>query len=134
MDLPMSTHEDPEEEPSPTPSDSDGKMRFTLIAASSERTWAGLEAVIHHTSGGVSEHRPCFLHYTVCMKVGMPVMSIARCDGVVRRGLQTPGSIDIIPLGAAYEWREDGPSTTIGVHLTSALVESTAEAMGLSAD
>jgi AraC family transcriptional regulator len=66
------------------------------------------------------------------MNMGMPVTSIHRRDGVTHRGLQTPGHIDIIPLGVPTEWEEGGPSTSLLVHLMPTLLESTANAMGLS--
>lgn len=107
-------------------------MQFTVVASSKNRKWVGLQAVIHHSSGGLVRHRPCFLHYGVCMNLGMPVMSVYRRDGVMHRGLHTPGHIDIIPFGVSTEWEEDGPSTSLLVRLTPTLLESTADAMGLS--
>jgi AraC family transcriptional regulator len=109
-----------------------GLAQFTLVASSKSRAWTGLQASIHHSSGGLVKHRPCFLHYGVCMNVGSPVTSIYRRDGVTHRGLHSPGQIDIIPFGEAIEWEEGGPSTSILVRLMPSLLESTADAMGLS--
>jgi len=114
--------------------DDAGLMRFTVVASSENRTWTGLQATIHHTSGGLVKHRPCFRHFGVCMNVGMPVTMIYRRDGVTHRGLHIPGDIDIIPLGEPVEWEEGGPSTSLLVRLMPALLESTADAMGLSMD
>lgn len=109
-----------------------GTMQFTLVASSKKRTWTGLQASIHHSSGGLVKHRPCFLHYSICMNVGTPVTSVYRRDGVTHRGLHTPGHIDIIPFGEAAEWEEGGPSTSLLVRLMPTLLESTADAMGRS--
>jgi len=109
-----------------------GPMQFTTVASSKDRTWAGLQASIHHSSGGLHTHRPCFLHYSVCMNVGMPVTTAYRRDGVVHRGLHTAGHIDIIPFGESAEWEESGPSTSLLIRLMPPLLESTAHAMGLS--
>jgi AraC family transcriptional regulator len=66
------------------------------------------------------------------MNVGMPVTTVYRRDGVTHRSLHTPGHIDIIPFGEPTEWEQGGPSTSLLVRLMPALLESTAEAMGLS--
>ena len=109
-----------------------GPMQFTLVASSKKRTWNGLQVSIHHSSGGLVKHRPCFLHYGVCMNVGTPVTSVYHRDGVTHRGLHTPGDLDIIPIGEPAEWEEGGPSTSLLVRLMPTLLESTADAMGLS--
>jgi len=113
-------------------SGADGLVRFELFATSKERRWSGLQAKLHRASCGRFEHRPCYLHYTVSMSVGLPVTTASSCAGVTYRGLQSAGNIDIIPLGAPYVSEEDGPSTSLIVHLTPALLESTADAMRLS--
>lgn len=107
-------------------------MEFTLVSSSKNRSWTGLEANTYRTSGGHLKHGACFLHYTVCMNVGMPVSTVSRFDGAIRRGLKTPGTVDVIPLGVPIEWEEDGPTTALGVHLMPTLLESTADTMGLS--
>ena len=109
----------------------DGLMQFTLVASSKNR-WAGIEAAINHTSGGHIQRDPCFMHHAVCMNVGVPVSSVCRYDGTMRRGPQLPGYIDIIPLGVPTEWEEDGPTTTLGLQVSPTLLASTADAMGLS--
>jgi AraC family transcriptional regulator len=105
---------------------------FTPIASSKQRTWAGLQVSIHHSSGGLIKHRPCYLHYSVCMNVGTPVTSVYQRDGVTHHALHTAGDIDIIPVGEPAEWEEGGPSTSLLVRLMPTLLESTADAMGLS--
>jgi AraC family transcriptional regulator len=48
--------------------------------------------------------------------------------------LLTPGSIDIVPLGYASSWEEDGPTTVFSAHIEPSLLQSTAETMGINAD
>ena len=106
--------------------------QLTLVASSKKRTWAGLQASIHHFSGGLFKHRPSFLHFSVYMNVGNPVTSVHYRDDVMHRGLHTPGDIDIIPFGESVQWEDVGPSTSLLVRLLPTLLESTADAMGLS--
>ena len=108
----------------------DGKMQFTMLATSRGRSWNGVDAMLYHTSGGFAEQRGLD-HHSVCMYVGFPITAACRCDGVMRRGLQRPGSIDVIPPGVASAWEEDGPTTTLSVDLSRSLLESTADAIGI---
>lgn len=108
------------------------QAQLTLVASSKKRTWVGLQVSIHQSSGGLFKHRPCFLHYSVCMNVGSPVTSVYQRDGVTHRRLHTAGDIDILPFGEPAEWEEGGPSTSLLVRLMPTLLESTADAMGLS--
>lgn len=68
------------------------------------------------------------------MYVGRPVTAACRIDGLSSRGLLSPGTIDIIPLGAPSAWVEDGPSSVICIHLSATFIHETAEAMGLNPD
>jgi len=108
-------------------------MQFTLRGSSRDRFWTGFDVSIFDTSGGLAES-PLFTRHNVSMTTGKPVMATCRCDSRGQRRLQTAGDIDIIPIGYSGAWQDDGPTTMVSVNLTSSLMQTAAEGMGIDID
>jgi len=108
-------------------------MQFLLRASSEGRQWSGFEATLYDTSGGLVEV-PARTTHNVSMHMGRTVVATCRCDGPIQRRLQTPGDVDIVPVGCSAAWEDDGPTTILSINLNPAIVRSTAESMGLNAD
>ena len=108
-------------------------MQFLLRASSEGRQWSGFEAALYDTSGGLVEV-PARTTHNVSMHMGRTVVATCRCDGPIQRRLQTPGDVDIVPVGCSAAWEDDGPTTILSINLNPAIVRSTAESMGLNAD
>jgi AraC family transcriptional regulator len=109
------------------------EMQFSLRASSAGRSWTGIDAEIFDTSGGLVE-APRAVRHNLSMHVGVPVRASCRCDGPIHHRLQTPGDIDVVPLGYAAAWEDAGPTTMMNIHLSPSFVRSTAGAMGLNPD
>jgi AraC family transcriptional regulator len=109
------------------------EMQFLLRASSKGRSWAGFDAALYDTSGGLVE-MPAALHYNVSMHVGAPVIASCRCDGPINKRLQIPGDIDFVPFGCSAAWEDDGPTSVLSMNLSPALVGSVAESMHLNPD
>jgi AraC family transcriptional regulator len=108
-------------------------MVHALKATSSGRLWTGFDAAIYDTFGGVMEFSPSASHH-VSMTVGPPVRATCRCDGRLHRRLQATGDIDVVPLGCSVRWEDEGPTTTLSIHLSPSLVRAAADGMGLNSD
>ncbi|HEY5095269.1 MAG TPA: AraC family transcriptional regulator [Candidatus Eremiobacteraceae bacterium] len=109
------------------------EMQFSIRASSAGRSWNGIEAAIFDTTGGLVE-RPRAARHTISMHIGVPVRAACRCDGPVHNRLQSPGDIDVVPLGYAAAWEDAGPTTMLSINLSPSLIRSAAEAMGLNPD
>jgi AraC family transcriptional regulator len=114
-------------------SNAKSEMLYAVRASSKERAWTGFDAALIDTSGGFVESPPSVRH-TVNMYIGAPVVATCRCDGPVRPRLQVPGDIDIVPLGCAAAWEDDGPTTMLKITISPWLMRTTADSMGLNAD
>ena len=108
-------------------------MQFSLRASSKGRAWAGFEAAIYDTSGGLVEFS-AVQHYNVSMHVGAPVIASCRCDGPINKRLQIPGDIDLVPFGCSVAWEDDGPTSVLAMNLAPSLIRSVAESMHLNPD
>lgn len=108
-------------------------MQFSLRASSEGRQWSGFDAALYDTSGGLVEVPPSSRH-NVSMHVGRPIHAACRCEDRINRRLQTPGDIDIVPVGCSAAWEDEGPTTILSIDLNPSILRSTAESMGLNAD
>ena len=113
--------------------DGASEMQFALRASSEGRSWTGFDAAIYDTSGGLVEVPPSARH-KVSMHIGRPVNATCRCDGPIDRRLQSPGDVDIVPIGCSAAWEDDGPTTVLAISLDNSIVRTTAESMGMNAD
>jgi AraC family transcriptional regulator len=109
------------------------EMQFSVRASSAGRSWTGIEAALLDVSGGLVEVRRTARH-NVSMHVGAPVSAACRCDGPIHHRIQTPGDIDVVPLGYAAAWEDAGPTTMLNINLSPSLVRSTADEIGLNPD
>jgi AraC family transcriptional regulator len=109
------------------------EMQFSLRASSKGRAWAGFEAALYDTSGGLFE-MPAAQAYNVSMHVGAPVVASCRCDGPINKRLEVPGDIDFVPFGCSAAWEDDGPTSVLSMNIAPALVRSVAESMRLNPD
>jgi len=109
------------------------EMQFSIRASSAGRSWNGIEAAIFDTTGGLVE-RPRAARHMISMHIGVPVRAACRCHGPVHNRLQSPGDIDVVPLGYAAVWEDAGPTTMLSINLSPSLIRSAAEAMGLNPD
>lgn len=108
-------------------------MQFSLRASSEGRQWTGFDAALYDTSGGLVEV-PARTVHNISMHMGRPVVATCRCEGPIHRRFQTPGDIDIVPVGCSAAWEDDGPTTILSINIDPSIVRSTAELMGLNAD
>ncbi|HET9344017.1 MAG TPA: AraC family transcriptional regulator [Candidatus Eremiobacteraceae bacterium] len=109
------------------------EMQFLLRASSEGRQWSGFDAALYDTSGGLVEV-PARATHNVSMHMGRTVAATCRCDGPIQRRMQTPGDVDIVPVGCTAAWEDDGPTTILSIDLNPAMVRSTAESMGINSD
>ena len=113
--------------------DGTSEMQFAARASSKDRSWAGFEAALYDTTGGLIEILSTPVH-RVSMQVGTPVVATCRCDGPTTRRLQSPGDIDFVPLGYSAAWEDEGPTTFLSIKMSPSLMKSTADSMGLNTD
>lgn len=109
------------------------EMAFCARASSEGRPWNGFDATLYETTGGTVSC-PGFPMHNFSMHVGSPINATRRCDGPIHRRLQVPGDIDLVPVGCPAKWEDAAPSTFLRINLTAALVQATAESMGISSD
>jgi len=95
--------------------------------------WSGFDATIYDTTGGTVSCPGLPVHH-ISMHVGSPIRATRRCDGPVHRRLQSPGDIDLVPVGCPSAWEDSGPSTFLRINLSPAFVRSAAESMGIDPD
>jgi AraC family transcriptional regulator len=108
-------------------------MLYVVRASSQGRGWPGLDAGLIDTWGGLKEH-PAAPRYNVGMQVGAPVIITWRSDGQVRRRLQVPGDIHIVPLGHSATWEDDRPTQYLGISLTPSIMRLAADEMHVNLD
>ena len=108
-------------------------MQFSTRKTSEDRFWTGFSAYIYDTSGGFTE-TPFVADHSVSMHVGAPMRTTCRCDGRVSRRLQSPGDIDIVPMGYSAAWEDEGPTFMLGIHLSPSILRTAAEEMGVNPD
>ena len=106
------------------------EMAFAPRLTSIGRTWSGFDATLFETTGGTISCPGMPVHH-VSMHVGAPMRTARSCDGPVHRRLQTPGDIDLVPVGCPAAWEDAEPSTFLRINLTAGIVQSTAESMGI---
>lgn len=106
------------------------EMAFAPRLSSIGRPWSGFDATLFETTGGTISCPGMPVH-SFSMHVGAPMRTARSCDGPVQRRLQTPGDIDLVPVGCPATWEDAEPSTFLRINLTSTLVQSTAESMGI---
>jgi AraC family transcriptional regulator len=108
-------------------------MRCAIRASSRGAGWSGLDAGLIDTSGGSKVH-PATPRHNVGMQVGAPVIVTWRSNGQVRRRLQMPGDIHIVPLGHSVTWEDDRPTQYLGISLTPSLMRLAADEMHVNLD
>jgi AraC family transcriptional regulator len=106
-------------------------MRYVVRASSQGSGWPGLDAGLIDTWGGLKEH-PATPRYNVGMQVGAPVTVTWRSDGQIRRRLQVPGDIHIVPIGHSATWVDDRPTQYLGISLAPSLIRVAADEMHLN--
>jgi AraC family transcriptional regulator len=109
------------------------EMQFAVRSSSDGRPWTGFDATLYDTTGGTVSCPGLPVH-NFSMHVSSPIKAARRCDGSTQRRLQTPGDIDLIPIGAPAVWEDGAPTTFLRINLSSMLVRTTAESMGLNPD
>ncbi len=108
-------------------------MQFAIRKTSRERFWTGFEAATYDTSGGFVES-PLLTKHHVIMRFGAPTMATCRCGGLLHRGLEVPGDIDVVPIGFSGSWDDDGPTSIIVVTISPSLIRTASDGMGLGTD
>ncbi|MGH7754667.1 MAG: helix-turn-helix domain-containing protein [Vulcanimicrobiaceae bacterium] len=106
-------------------------LEISLRATSDDRFWNGLSARVFDVYDGTSKEGPEPEHY-LAMLAGPPIPSSCRCDELHSQRLQLPGELDIVPAGAFTCWRDGGSSTFVDVTLSSGLLRTAAEGMGVA--
>lgn len=108
-------------------------MQFVERASSAPRAWTLFHVRLFDSSGG---YRQGVLAPANCviMHVGLAMNSTCRWETIISRRWATAGDIDIIPMGTAGIWEEDGPSTMLAVQVTPALVRAAAQGMDINPD
>jgi AraC family transcriptional regulator len=109
------------------------EMMFSALATSRSRGWSGISAAVYDTSGGFVQ-MPASANHNISMHVGASVVATCRCGGPIHRRVQTPGDIDVVPLGYCAAWEDDGPATIVSIDLGPSIIRSAAEAMSIGAD
>ena len=109
------------------------EMQFAVRASSAGRAWTGFDATLFATTGGTVSC-PGMPAHNFSMHLGPPIVVARRCDGSVRRRLQAPGDIDLVPVGCPAMWEDSEPSTFLRIDLAPTLVHATAESMGIDPD
>ncbi|HET9342327.1 MAG TPA: AraC family transcriptional regulator [Candidatus Eremiobacteraceae bacterium] len=109
------------------------EMAFSPRLTSAGRQWRGFDATLFETTGGtVSCPSAPMLNFS--MHLGKPIRTARRCDGPIFRRLQSPGDIDLVPVGCPAIWEDSEPSTFLRLDLSQTLVRATAESMGIDPD
>ena len=71
--------------------------------------------------------------HVIDMHLGQPVQLSCRMDGREWRGLQTHGAFNIVPAGVTSRWMLARPAHALILRLTTSLLASAADAMGVRA-
>jgi AraC family transcriptional regulator len=107
----------------------DREMAFNVRTSSAARNWNGFDAILYEASAGLSEQQ--FVRHNVSMQVGRPLLVTSRCNGETLRRLQVPGDVKIVPPGVSRVWETETATIKLSMYLSTALMHSTAEAMGV---
>jgi AraC family transcriptional regulator len=107
----------------------DREMIFSVRTSSTGRHWDGFDAILYEASAGFSEQQ--FVRHNVSMQVGRPLLVTSRCNGEILRRLQVPGDVKIVPPGVPRVWETESATIKLSMYLSSVLMHSTAEAMGI---
>jgi AraC family transcriptional regulator len=110
----------------------DREMVFSVRTSSSGRHWNGFEAILYEISAGFSEQQ--FVRHNVSMQIGCPLLVLSRCNGETLRRLQVPGDVKIVPPGVPRVWETESATIKLSMYLSSVLMHSAAEAMGINPD
>jgi AraC family transcriptional regulator len=89
----------------------------------------GLRVDLRQTRGGEVAHEALPDH-RIKLHAGAPVAGACQ----YHRFVYTRGDLDIVPAGTSDIWHEASPSTSVVVRMAPALLERTAEEMGLPAE
>ncbi len=107
-------------------------MVFRVRSSSAQRHWNGFEAIVYEASAGFSEQQ--FVRHNVSMQVGRPLLVTSRCNGQTIRRLQVPGDVKIVPPGVPRVWETESATIKLSMYLSSLLMLSAADAMGVNSD
>jgi AraC family transcriptional regulator len=110
----------------------DTEIRFSALQTSRNRFWTGFDATLYEATAGYDE--TFCANHSVSMHVGAPVYVTSRCDGSFVRRLQVRGDLKIIPAGFSRIWEIDRLAHKLTINLSRSLVETAADAMGVSAN
>ena len=110
----------------------DREMVFRVRSSSAERRWNGFDAIIYEATAGFSEQQ--FVRHNVSMQVGRPLLVTSRCNGQTVRRLQVPGDLKIVPPGVPRVWETESATIKLSMYLSSLLMLSAADAMGVNPD
>ncbi len=110
----------------------DREMVFRARATSAQRNWNGFDAIIYEASAGFSEQE--FVRHNVSMQIGRPVLVTSRCNGQTLRRLQVPGDVKIVPPRVSRVWETESSTIKLTMYLSSVLMLSAADAMGVDPD
>ncbi|HEY6450190.1 MAG TPA: AraC family transcriptional regulator [Candidatus Cybelea sp.] len=110
----------------------DREMVFRVRSSSAQRHWNGFEAIVYEATAGFSEQQ--FVRHNVSMQVGRPLLVTSRCDGQTVRRLQVPGDVKIVPPGVPRVWETESATIKLSMYLSSLLMLSAADAMGVNSD
>ncbi len=90
----------------------------------------GFEAHVMHANGGAIQLTPLRNHY-ISMQLGPTVIASCRCEGRRERRIQTPGDIDISPIGYPILWEDAGPARVLSIALSPAFIKLAAQCLNL---
>ncbi len=107
-------------------------MVFRVRSSSAQRHWNGFEAIVYEATAGFSEQQ--FVRHNVSMQVGRPLLVTSRCNGQTVRRLQVPGDVKIVPPGVPRVWETESATIKLSMYLSSPLMLSAADAMGINSD
>jgi AraC family transcriptional regulator len=109
----------------------DAEIRFSILQTSRARFWNGFDATIYEATAGFDE--TLCANHSISMHVSAPARVSSRCDGAAVERLQVSGDLKIIPAGYSRIWEIESPVRKVTINLTPALLERTADAMGVTA-
>jgi AraC family transcriptional regulator len=94
--------------------------------------WHGFEAIIMRTDAGMHYRAPADVH-RLGFHTGAAVRADCWIEGATRDGWQCRGNFDLLPAGASGAWCDETDAELLSLRISPALLESTAEALGLRA-
>ena len=90
----------------------------------------GFEANIVRTNGGAIQLTPLWNHY-ISMHLGPPVIASCLSEGRRERRIQSPGDIDISPIGYPILWEDEGPAHILSIALSPAFIRLAARCLSI---